>query len=443
MLRNTRDEVFIFVSHIFNNILYLAIDLTLVFVFLIFLILFGNFYSLIIILFFLALAKIFYQSLKKTIHVYGNRRSEIAEKVYKYLKEGFSSFKEIKIYNKKIFFVNRYEIEWKKNISMSVIINLIEILPKVIFEIIAVFLFLLIINFFIKTQQDFSEFIPILSVYILSIYRILPGIIRFLRNFQKIKHYMPAFYNISNAHNEKIDPLDTLEITHNKILKFKFKKIELKNIFFKYEKRKILFQNLNLSILKQSKTLINGKSGCGKSTLLDIICGLSNPTSGEVLINGKIATLLDKKLLLHNISYVSQSSFFIDNSLFLNIAFAEEKNTDLKKILNLLKLVELNEFFDKLKTGIDVPIGEAASQLSGGEKQRVAIARALYFNPKILILDEATNAIDFYTERKILENIRKKIKNITIIKVSHATHDYGNLFLKYKLENKKLTKANF
>ena len=208
--------------------------------------------------------------------------------------------------------------------------------------------------------------------------------------------------------------------------------------YFLYNKK--ILENLNLNILPKSKILINGKSGCGKSTLLDLFCGFINPSAGEIWINNKPASVKDKKNLLSCLSYVSQSPFFVDSNLIANIALGKDNQVNYEKVNQILKIVELDEFAQKVKNGQNPEIGEGGLLLSGGQRQRIAIARALYFDPKILILDEATNAIDNDTEIKILDNLNNEYKDLTIIKVSHSTFDFKNLFSKYKFENKRLIK---
>jgi len=264
--------------------------------------------------------------------------------------------------------------------------------------------------------------------------------IRVLQNVQKIKHYMPSFHSIQSIYQQNIDQLNIYETDLEKNSNFEFKRFEFKNISFEYENNKKILENLDLDILSKSKILINGKSGCGKSTLLDLFCGFINPSEGEIWINDKLATIKDRKNLLSCLSYVSQSPFFIDNSLIANIALGKDGEINYDKVYKILKTVELNEFAQKVKSGQNPEIGEGGLLLSGGQRQRIAIARALYFDPKILILDEATNAIDYDTEIKILENINNKYMDLTIIKVSHSTFDFKNLFSKYKFENKKLIK---
>ena len=437
LLRNTSDEVFIFVKFISSSILLIFSDLTLLLIFSVLLISVSSIETITILILFSLVAILIYYLSKDKIKSYGNKRLIISENVLRFLREGFSSIREIKIYNLKDYFIKRYRKEGQKTIPLSIFINLIAALPKVVFEIFAVILFILLVIYSLSMNQDFDQLLPTLIILVLSIYRIAPGVARILQNFQRIKHYMPSFYNLNSAfdfNKKEIDP-----VTENINLDFDFESVELKNIFFYYKENEKILENINMKIKKGSKILIQGKSGCGKSTFLDIICCLLPPEKGEILINENQAGEVDKKRLLSKISYVSQIPFLLDNDIISNIALGMEKNHDLKKIVKILETVELKNFVENINNEASNRVGERGSLISGGQKQRIAIARALYFNPQILILDEATNSIDYETEIKILKNIINEYPNLTIIKVSHSTHDYENLFKKYTMKDNRLT----
>ena len=436
LLRNTTDEIFIFVKFIITSILLIFSDLALLFIFSILLISLSSFKTISILILFSIVAILIYYLSKDKIKSYGDKRLILAENVLKFIREGFSSIREIKIYNLKNFFVTRYREEGQKTIPLSIFINLVAALPKVIFEMFALILFLLLIFYSLSINQNIDQLIPILTILVLSIYRIAPSVVRILQNFQRIKHYMPSFYNLKSAFEFNKDKVDT--VIENVNSDFNFECIELKNIFFNYKKDKKILEAINLKIKKGTRLLIQGKSGCGKSTFLDIICGLLPPEKGKILINEIEATEIDKKRLLSKISYVSQVPFLLDNDIISNVALGMQNNYDLKKIIKILKIVELKNFADNINNNFSNRLGERGSLISGGQKQRIAIARALFFDPQMLILDEATNSIDYETEIKILKNIISEYPNLTIVKVSHSTHNYENLFKKYIMEENKL-----
>ena len=118
-----------------------------------------------------------------------------------------------------------------------------------------------------------------------------------------------------------------------------------------------------------------------------------------------------------NVTYVSQEAPIFDGTLKENLIFDKEiKETEIKKVL---KLVSLNKFYERLENGLNTELGEKGIRMSGGERQRVALARLFFDNSKIIILDEATSAMDNLTEKKVMENIVKNLKDKTIIIIAH------------------------
>ena len=181
----------------------------------------------------------------------------------------------------------------------------------------------------------------------------------------------------------------------------------------------MIFKNLNFQINEKSIFGILGKSGSGKSTLVNILLGLIKPQGGSVLVNNLDVhknTLQWQK----GLGYVSQNIFLLDASLKENIAFGEKiENINYGNLKMALENANLNDFVQNLPNGIDTNIGERGSKISGGQRQRIAMARELYRNPSILFLDEATTGLDYETEKKIFESIKKLKNKMTIIIVSH------------------------
>ena len=187
-----------------------------------------------------------------------------------------------------------------------------------------------------------------------------------------------------------------------------------------------------MEVKKNSIIGIVGKSGCGKSTLLDLITGFIQAQTGTIKIDNielKSNNFLDWQ---KNISFVSQKNFFLNKSILSNITvnIAPVKAHNLKKVI---KLTDLQTVFKKFNHGINTKIGEFGSKLSGGQRQRIAIARAVYKESDTVIFDEATNALDFASEKKIIKNLSKF--NKTFIIVSHRVNSLKNCDIIYFLKN--------
>lgn len=193
--------------------------------------------------------------------------------------------------------------------------------------------------------------------------------------------------------------------------------ISLQHVKFDYGQKNI-FKDLTIDIPINSFTAVMGSSGVGKSTLLDLLCGLTEPQSGEVQIDGISLHDLNLRQWRHMIGYVSQDTVLLHDTVMNNILVGEPALTP-DDAVRALKQAGAWDFVSALPEGLQTIVGERGGLLSGGQRQRIAIARALAHNPSFLILDEPTSALDPESERIICETLQHLSKNLTIIAVSH------------------------
>ena len=192
--------------------------------------------------------------------------------------------------------------------------------------------------------------------------------------------------------------------------------IEFKNVGFAYGD-KIIMQNLSFAVQPNTSVAFVGESGAGKSTVIKQLTGLIKPSEGNIFIDGHDLSGMDLNHFYDYISYTSQDSPVFNGTLYENIAF--DKQIAEKEILRVLKLVSLYEFYQGLENGLSTEVGEKGIMLSGGERQRLALARVFFQNSKIIILDEATSAIDNITEEIVMGNVTEAFKDRTLIIVAH------------------------
>ena len=199
------------------------------------------------------------------------------------------------------------------------------------------------------------------------------------------------------------------------------KSIILKNISFAYGPRlPLILKNTNLKIKKGDRIGIIGNSGIGKSTLLDLLMGLLKPLSGSIFVDGIRIDYSNLSAWQTHISHVPQNIFLADLSIAENIAFgAGSKDIDYARVKWAAKIAQISQIVNKLPDKYETLIGERGVRLSGGQRQRIGIARALYKEANVIILDEATNALDIQIESKILNAICKLNLNMTLLIISH------------------------
>lgn len=208
--------------------------------------------------------------------------------------------------------------------------------------------------------------------------------------------------------------------------------IELKNIWFRYEDEWIL-QGLDARIPAGQFVTIAGASGAGKSTVANLVMGLLWPDRGEITIDGVPLEEIDLKAWRRALGYVPQEVLLFNDTVRRNITLGDEKVSE-ERVVAALRAADAWDFVRRRPGGLDSEIGEKGSLLSGGQRQRLAIARALVGEPRLLVLDEATTALDPKTERGICETLRDLRSRLTILSISHQPAMRHAADLVYELE---------
>lgn len=194
--------------------------------------------------------------------------------------------------------------------------------------------------------------------------------------------------------------------------------IEVRDVIFGYEPNKPILKKVSLHAKPGTMVGIVGPSGAGKSTLVNLISRLYDVSEGEIRIDGVNVKDLTKASLRDHIGIVSQEVYVFMGTIAENIAYAQPDCT-LEEILHAARIANAHDFIEKLPDGYDTIVGTGGHQLSGGEKQRLSIARAVLQSPRILILDEATAALDTETELQIQEALEALMRGRTTIAIAH------------------------
>ena len=210
---------------------------------------------------------------------------------------------------------------------------------------------------------------------------------------------------------------DDKQLTTGHTLKSDVGEIAVNHLSFQYETRTI-FDNLSLSIKKGEKIAFVGESGSGKSTLIKLLLGLLKYDKGEIRLGDMELRDICLMDLYDKVRYLSQDTPVFDGSIKENLVF--DKNVPEEQIWNALRKVQLSYFVEKLATGLDTQIGEKGTCLSGGEKQRLALARLWFDDSGLVILDEATSAIDNLTEESVMMAVMQQLNGKTVIAIAHC-----------------------
>lgn len=281
----------------------------------------------------------------------------------------------------------------------------------------------------VQFSYPMSEIMVLFALFYraLGLWGVLQG------NYQAINAHEGYFWSLTKLLNDA-DRNCEIDTGTRDAVKLK-NSIKLQNIEFCYNDERII-SGLNLEIGKGGITTLVGPSGSGKTTIADMIIGLYEPLCGEILLDG--VNLKEFKLgtWRKKIGYISQDPIMFHKSIRENIRLNDESITD-DQIYSALEKAEATGFLEECKDGLDTIIGERGMRLSGGQRQRLSIARALAHAPEILILDEATTALDPKTEKEICSTLKALSQETTIFAISHQSAIADVSDRVYELKEKK------
>ena len=201
--------------------------------------------------------------------------------------------------------------------------------------------------------------------------------------------------------------------------------VELDNVRFGYDKSNPVLKGLTFTAKPGEMIGLVGKSGAGKSTTINLLCRFYEPDAGTLKIDGIDYTQMSLQDMRRQIGIVLQEPFLFNGTVADNIAYGKP-GASLEEIMEAAKAANAHNFILAKPDGYDTMVGERGAKLSGGERQRVSIARAILHNPRILILDEATSAVDVETEKQIQEAIGRLIKGRTTFAIAHRLSTLRN-----------------
>lgn len=332
--------------------------------------------------------------------------------------EIFGAIKEVKFQGLEDVYIKRFRSPSKIYSAHQATAMVIAQLPRFGLEAITFGGLILVILYLMNNEGGLAQMLPIISVYAFAAYRLMPAIQAIYSGISQIFFARPV---IESLHLD-LEERGSIYKQHSKSSQIHFKHaLDLRDISYKYPKsEKTALHGIDLLIPKGCKVGIVGSTGSGKTTLVDIILGLLNAESGQILVDGVELNEGNMRSWQNSLGYVPQNIYLTDDSICANIAFGQSaENIDLAAVEIAAKRAELHDFIVReAPSGYDTVVGEKGVRLSGGQRQRIGIARALYQNPKMLILDEATSALDNLTEQSIMNSVYS-MENITVVIIAH------------------------
>ena len=335
----------------------------------------------------------------------------------KYLHEGLGCIRDILLDCSQLVYVNRYSRAILKLQESTSKVQFILLAPRFVMESSALILFGIMAIAMDIMGKNISLFIPAIAAVALGAQRVLPLA---QQAYGSLALVMGSYQSVLDVvvflEQKTVDDSKNFSDPVLAPSEFKFQNVE-----FRYNSESFLIlKNINLTIYSGERIGLIGQTGCGKSTFADLLMGLLVPTSGKIFLDNLQVNLSSQLSLQRLVAHVPQSIFLIDSTVAENIAIGQPKELiDYQLLKSVASIAQLDDFISSSPGGWETLVGERGVMLSGGQRQRIGIARALYKQPNLLVLDEATNALDNDTELRVVDALRELNEKLTIVIIAH------------------------
>lgn len=360
---------------------------------------------------------IIYSITRGRLVIWGRNALQLKQRILQRLQQGLHSIKEVRVFGREAFLLDGFGRERRELAGIEARMFVMGNVPRLWIETVTAGGIVLGICYIVSQGSDTNTLFPLFALFTAAIFRLIPSCNRILMAMNSLRG---GTYPVLTIYADLNDGDGKPVVRHaEKPIPFS-KTIELRDVSFSYPNADVAAaSNIDLTISRGETIGLVGISGAGKTTLADILLGLLLPDSGAILIDGKDISDNVRAWQL-NLGYVPQSVYLSDDSLRRNVAFGiRDEDIDDEKVLHALQLAQLGGLVASLTEGLDTYVGDRGTRLSGGQRQRVGIARALYYDPQVLVLDEATSSLDSEAEVEIGSAIENLGGDKTIIIIAH------------------------
>jgi ATP-binding cassette, subfamily B, bacterial PglK len=375
------------------------------------------------------------RTIRKQMSGQGLIRQEEGGQMIQWVNQSLGGIKETKVLGRETFFLDAFTRSAKAFGKANLFVGLATQLPNLFIDTVLISAVLLIVIFSLIQGRAIQSILPMLSLFAIAALRLMPSakrIVSTITTIRYLKHAVDLIYQ----------DLVSLETTPNSLpnpdsptVQLK-QLIELRNIHYQYPNAtKPSLSGLSLAVTKGESIAFIGSSGAGKTTIVDVILGLLKPTEGEIFVDGE-NIFADLASWQRQIGYIPQSIYLSDDTIRSNIAFGlATDQINESQVWSAVKAAQLEKLVNSLPEQLDTPVGERGIRLSGGQRQRIGIARALYHNPEVIVMDEATAALDNTTEREFMQALEAMSGQKTMIMIAHRLSTVKNCDRLYFLQS--------
>jgi len=384
------------------------------------------------------------RSIRSRVHKHGKAHSTTASETVRTVNESVNGFKEIRLRGREEYFVGRMGRVLMTRARAQLFQNFVNQSMKPLLETLAVVAMIGVAFAMVGRGTPIQDIIPTVVLLATVMARILPIISQIARHYLTMQGAEIALENLLRDRDE-LERLAAERVDRYRPsgLPISFSDaIRLEGVEFTYEgASRPAVNGMSLTIPKGSSVAFVGSTGAGKTTIVDLMLGLLEPDKGRITVDGHDIrdNLADWQ---RHIGYIPQSIALFDASIRRNVALGiRESEIDDVRIREALQTAQLSGFVDTLENGVETIIGERGVRLSGGQRQRIGIARALYHGPDVLVLDEATAAVDNVTEQRLMEALDAARRDRTFIMIAHRLSTVRNCDRIYLLKEGDIAMA--
>jgi len=405
-----------------------------------------------------------YYLFQDKIVLWGKEKSIAQKEMIRIINHSLGGLKESWVIGCNEYFENQMNQQSKKFAEAASLFSVFKFLPRVVIEPLLVTFLVALVVISLLGQGTNNLFVE-LGIFTTAAIRLMPVVSLSMTEFSQIRNSSYAlsqlYYDLKNLEQFTQNNLEKRALRGHSFSDNSFSveslyrssqsnggvmpyvnQITLEAVTYRYPKASVdTVKNISLSITKGQSIALIGKSGAGKTTLVDIILGLLTSDSGDIKVDGT-SIYKDLRSWQNLVGYIPQFIFLTDDTIARNIAFGvPDELIDFERLNKAIQAAHLTELVQQLPDSLQTVIGERGVRLSGGQRQRIGIARALYHEREILILDEATAALDTETENRVTAAINALSGKKTLIIIAHRLTTIQHCDCVYLLDGGRIVKS--